>query len=395
MEITFKDLNKDYIKGPRELVGDIQPKFWYTGRQSGVGSVLVKRQSSERGGKNKPRSPMYNHIGEYFGYVLAERAGVKACPVDLVTLHDYKNKYSSTIKFFTACASHNIKKLGTSLIPGEVVISRLNFDDTIQLDSLMKRIAKRDGIYGDSGYTSISEDNVDLVIASIARETLETENRLGKKTSEEIKEDTIRNVQDAINMIVFDCIFGNHDRHSGNWSMEIDTEAGSSSLYSAYDNEAVLGLRRSVQQIESVLLNEKTMEQRTDEILFSRMNIGRRLIRPTYREMLEHLVQNYPDFTYPAISRIVTGVDEKFLESLYEDVKGISQRGDSAGELTLADELPEVYKDFGLEAFKARRKYALELLRTKPFKTNSQKESAIGKITGDDSDENNKDLELV
>lgn len=365
MEITFKNLDKDYSKGLREYVGDIQPKFWYHGRRTGLGSVVVKRQSSEHISKNRPRSPMFNHVGEYFGYLLAEKAGVKACPVDLVTLHDHKNKYSPTIKLFTACASHNLKKPGTILMPGEIVLARLGYDGAA--DTMISSIGGREGIYRDSIYVSSSEeDNVDLVIASIVRHTITSETNAGKRTSEEIQEDVKQNVQDAMDMIVFDCIFGNHDRHSGNWAMEEDDEIGRTTLYSAYDNEAVLGFRRSVAQISNVLENEKTMEEETNNILFSRMTPGKKDRRANYKDMLDYLVEKYPEYALPSILKITSRVDEKYVESLYDAMKGISQRGEDSGELSNTDELPDAYKYFGMEAFKARRNYALSLLRTRP-----------------------------
>lgn len=400
MEITFKNLDKFYKKGPREMVGDIQPKFWYRGKHSGLGSVVVKRQSSEHVSKNQPRSPMYNHVGEYFGYLLAEKAGVKACPVDLVTLHDTKNKYSKTILLYTACASHSIKRPGIILMPGEIIISRLLPEEAIQYESLIGSRADRDGMYRDSIYSSQTEDNVDLVIASIVRETIDAETKMGKRTPEEIKEDSKQNVQDAVDMIVFDCIFGNHDRHSGNWSMEIDSESGRVSVYSAYDNEAVLGLRRSLNQIERVLENESTLEATTDELLFSRMNLGKENRRPTYKEMLSYLVDKYPEFAIPSIAKITTNVDEKYVESLYDAMEGISKRGDDAAELSgleKSPELPKAYKYFGMEAFKARRNYALNLLRTRTdLEKRSSNKIVVNTTNGAaKSNAENEELELA
>ena len=98
MEVSFKNLDKEFVKGKREYVGDIQPKFWYSKKYPDVGEVLVKRQYSQSFGNNKPKSRMFNHIGEYFGYKIAEKADINCCPVDLVTLHDRKNRFSDKIQ---------------------------------------------------------------------------------------------------------------------------------------------------------------------------------------------------------------------------------------------------------------------------------------------------------
>ena len=99
MEIAFKNIDKDYVKGRKEFIGDIQPKFWYRSINSNNGNsgeILVKRQHHQIVEKNKPKSKLFNHIGEYFGHVIAEKAGLKSCPVELVTVHDTKNKYYNT-----------------------------------------------------------------------------------------------------------------------------------------------------------------------------------------------------------------------------------------------------------------------------------------------------------
>ena len=159
MEITFSNLDKEYSKGKREFVGDIQPKFWYIKKFPGSGKVLVKRQHSASLGANKPRSRMFNHIGEYFGHQIAEKAGIKSCPVDLVTLHDNKNRFSEKIQFYTACASHFLKKNGTYLMPGETIISELCNDRSEEYKKILS------GFFTNGGNTvyiqDSLEDNVD------------------------------------------------------------------------------------------------------------------------------------------------------------------------------------------------------------------------------------------
>lgn len=363
MEITFKNLDKEYIKGRREVIGDIQPKFWYYGRQSRSSNVLVKRQSGQAIFKNQPRSPMFNHIGEYFGYLLAEKAGVRACPVDLVTLHDTKNKYSPTIRLYTACASHSVKKPGTTLMDGELIVNSLLDGKDSTYNKYVENLLSQSS-YGPI-FSSSSEDNIDLIIAGIVRETRNVEKQIGIRTRGQVEEDVEQNIQDIIDVAVFDCIFGNHDRHSGNWAMEIDPETGLASIYSAYDNEAVLGLRKPLAEIEDIMKSSSSVDNRMDEVLFSRMGYTKRPSKANYKEMLDHLVETYPKYAIPSIFKITSNVDEKFLEELYRGMVGISKRGEDYKELTNLDELPEVYRDFGLKAFRNRREYALSLIRNR------------------------------
>ena len=361
MEITFKNLDKKYIKGKREFIGDIQPKFWYMKKAQASEKVLVKRQHSQSMGANKPKSRMFNHIGEYFGYKIAEKAGLNCCPVDLVTLHDKKNRFSDKILFYTACASHSLKKDESCIIPGEVVVS--DFCNNRSNEYKMALTEFMDN-HNNLGFinSEILENNVDFVIASIVNETINIEKNFGKRTSEEIANDCSENIKNAIEMIVYDCIFGNHDRHSGNWSMEIDADNGKATMYPMYDNEAVLGLRMTENEVQNIL-NSDNPNKEIDEKLCSRMGFGKESSKISYKKMLEHLVQKYPEYAIPSIQKITSRVDEEFIRDLYDGLNGISTRGDHADELTEKDELPEFYRKLGMITFRTRRNYTLDLLK--------------------------------
>ena len=361
MKITFKNLDKKYIKGKREFIGDIQPKFWYMKKAQASEKVLVKRQHSQSMGANKPKSRMFNHIGEYFGYKIAEKAGLNCCPVDLVTLHDKKNRFSDKILFYTACASHSLKKDESCIIPGEVVVS--DFCNNRSNEYKMALAEFMDN-HNNLGFinSEILENNVDFVIASIVNETINIEKNFGKRTSEEIANDCSENIKNAIEMIVYDCIFGNHDRHSGNWSMEIDADNGKATMYPMYDNEAVLGLRMTENEVQNIL-NSDNPNKEIDEKLCSRMGFGKESSKISYKKMLEHLVQKYPEYAIPSIQKITSRVDEEFIRDLYDGLNGISTRGDHADELTEKDELPEFYRKLGMITFRTRRNYTLDLLK--------------------------------
>lgn len=386
MEITFSNLDKEYSKGKREYIGDIQPKFWYIKKIPGSGKVLVKRQHSESTGANKPKSKMFNHIGEYFGYQIAKKADIKSCPVDLVTLHDRKNRFSEKMLFYTACASHFLKNNGTYILPGEAVILDFCSDRS---EEYKKTLA---GFFSNEENTSYMpeylEDNVDCVIASIVNETIKVEESMAKRKKEQITEDCSENISNAIDMIVYDCIFGNHDRHSGNWSMEIDPDNGRVTLYPLYDNEAVLGLRKTEAEVENIL-SSNNVDKEIEEKIFSRMGYGNKRSEISYKDMLEHLVKKYPEYAIPSIKKITSKVDEKFINELYDGVRGISTRGESAEELNYSDELPETYRQLGMRMFSNRRNYALDLLKRTKFSKRAHNEKA------ETNKRKNEELELV
>lgn len=69
MNIIFKNIDDEYIKSRPEYMGDIQPKYWF--RNKGGNTILVKRKSSQTVNGQHKKSSMYNHFGEYFGYLIA------------------------------------------------------------------------------------------------------------------------------------------------------------------------------------------------------------------------------------------------------------------------------------------------------------------------------------
>ena len=387
MEITFKNIDSDYKRLKAEPIGDIQPKFWFRGKTLDDGLILVKRQHSQAVEKNKPRSKMFNHIGEYFGYLIAKKAELRVCPVDLITIHDTKNEYSKTLRFFTGCASHKIARPGNIIRSGEEIIESFRGSQKDSCKKLFSDLKKETTENLDTYFPINLEDNIDLAVLSIMNYTIQYEKNNSNKTKKEIASDVNENLKDFFDMVVYDCLFGNNDRHSGNWSLELDSSEGRARVYPMYDNEAVLALRKPIAELEKIAqLPKSELSNKLDEELFSRMGFGENSSKVSYKEMLDYLIKKYPEYSIPAIKKITFTVSEDFIRSLYDGIKGISTRGENTNELTVDDELPELYREVGMNIFRDRREYVLESLKKVKDKT----------ITSNRRQkENNEELELV
>ena len=216
-------------------------------------------------------------------------------------------------------------------------------------------------------------DNVDIIIASVVAQTINYEKKRGKRSMDEIKADVKENVSDIINMIVYDCMFGNNDRHSQNWALYTDGEEGRLQVYPLYDNERVLGLSKPEAEIKQAVYSEN-LEARTEEECFSRMGISPMHSGVSYKQMLEHLIKKYPEFALPSIKRITTNVTVQDIEDLFIASEDITSRSDFSNELTKADELPQEYRIYAKTLYSSRREYARDLLEKykyiKPEKRN-------------------------
>lgn len=356
MEFTFNNIDGKYAKGKPERMGCIQPKFWFSGIK---GTILVKRQDGQKVPGQSKKSRMFNHFGEYFGYLLAQKSGVESCPVDLITLHDTRNRYSKTKYLYTACSSKRVLTPSQMMILGESIVSAFELNHQ---EKFREILSTQRGMPDRKSKMSLdSHDNLDIVLASIVSETINYESKSKKFSEAQIREDVKENLKLAIDMIVYDCIFGNNDRHSENWSMFVDLETGRMRQYPLYDNERVLGLSLTEAELKYAV-NAGDLETKTEASEFSRMGISPIHTGVSYKEVLKHLCSNYPEYAIPAIKRITDRVTVKDVSDLYDAAKGITKRSECSDELTPADELPEEYKTYGLALYTPRRVFARDLL---------------------------------
>ena len=159
-------------------------------------------------------------------------------------------------------------------------------------------------------------------------------------------------------MIVYDCLYGNNDRHNDNWSMiqkhnngRVDIE-----LYPLYDNERVLGLYENQYTIESILKSKNPSEE-YEKILFSRMRVpGEKNKFSDYKDVLDYLIHRYPEE--------VTNILERHLS------KNTPEKVNEF--LKSCDGLPKCYIEFGSSMYKDRYDFAKELVEKNKNLRNKQ-----------------------
>lgn len=356
MEFSFNNIDEKYSKGRPERMGDIQPKFWFTGLSS---TILVKRQHGQKVPGQQQRSRMFNHFGEFFGYCLADKSGIEACPVELITLHDTRNRYSKTKHLYTACGSKKILTPSQMMILGESIINTFELNHPEKYNKILSR--QGDVTNSEKRMSLDSHDNIDIILASIAYGTINYESKSKRFSEAQIREDVKENLKSAIDMITYDCIFGNNDRHSENWAMYVDLSTGKIRHYPLYDNERVLGLSLTEAEVRQAV-KSGNLDTTTEKSEFSRMGISPIHTGASYKDVLNHLCANYPEYALPAIQKRIDSVSVQDIEALYDAAKGITERSEVANELSLADELPEEYRTYGVALYSQRRAFARDLL---------------------------------
>lgn len=377
MKFVFNNIDKEYVKNRHERMGDIQPKYWFSNAEH---SMVVKRQFSQKVTGQQQKSKMFNHFGEYFGYLLAKKAGIKACPVKLITVHDNKNKYSPSVKLYTACGSIKVLKPHQDMVLGEMAVLSFEHQFPEQYKAILKEILCETEPLGRKISILDPSDNIDVIVQAVAAQTIHYEKQFGKRSTDEIREDVHENLSDLFNMVVYDCMFGNNDRHSQNWATYSDPEDGRLRMYPLYDNERVLGLSRTEVEMKRTV-NCGNLDVATEEECFSRMGISPMHSGVSYKKMLKHIVKKYPEYAIPAIKNITDRVSVQDIEELFDAAEGITLRSEFSEELTEADELPQEYRIYARNLYSSRRAFARNLLEknknVKPKKRNLEEESMV------------------
>ena len=359
MQFSFRNIDGECMKLKHEPVGDIQPKYWFRDLKKSK-TILVKRQQKIKSGSNKPKSDSFNHYGEYFAYLLAKKAGISSCPIELVSLHDTKNKYAKTKRLYLACSSENLTNPYEIMHVGEVILSKyLKYSKYNHMnrknDFSLTKVKRAQVIEQDEN------DDIDFIIQGIKKETTRYERQIGIKSDNEIQEDIDRNVSSIIDQVVFDCVFGNNDRHSNNWGGVYNQENGTFSVYPAFDNERILGFCKSKDEMRTLMNSGKDISEYQDKEFFSRMGVYPIVSGISYSNMLDYLYEYYPEYAMKSSKKILDNIDEEYLDSLYDGLNGISNSSETLHEATESIELPEAYRIFGLKMFRDRIDYLRRL----------------------------------
>ena len=325
-----------------EKVGELKGKRWYI-------------DSEERKmGLFKPKRPEFkdqkvfcaNHYGEFVGSVLASETGIPACKAELAHL----SKYYANI--------HKERNHGTpEEKDGCIIYSQLEREDTLEagkiaIESFKEKYRESyDEIIKDDKHKGNVNDNVELVLASSISRVADFYRMKGNCSEEFIQAKMQQTKKRIIEMIVYDCLYGNYDRHDENWSMHLKASRDID-VYPLYDNERVLGLYENQNFIEDTLKNEE-VEKKAEENFFSRMHVpGETKKNSTYKEMLEYLMNTYPQETREMLQKQLSRHTAESIRKLLEECEG----------------LPSVYVDFGTQMYTYRNAFAKELLeRNKNF----------------------------
>ncbi len=334
----FKNIDS-FTAGRFERMGMLKGKRWYTGMQKTADGenefslVLFKPKRKEHGDK---KIFCANHYGEVVGYLLALGSRTPACKVELAHLSNYyenihKERNNGTPEEKDGCISYSHLERGELLHHGKLVV-----DDYI-----------REYPSPEYEYRRNYENNIDICIAAIEEETRNFYKRSSIKRQEEyIEAKVLENRRAAINMIIYDCLYGNNDRHDENWALVKDQEGRDISLYPLYDNERVLGLYENIRTIENSLKND-SVENDSEEILFSRMTVpNEKGTSSSYKDVLMHLIATYSEAG----------------ELLEKHLKG-NPPMKVRMYLDSCENLPKQYVDYGFRMYESRYNFAKELIR--------------------------------
>ena len=345
----YKFRNIDSFKpGAFERIGMLKGKRWYTDYSdiNHTATGLFKPKRFEFGDR---KVFCANHYGEFIGYLLARNCNISSCPAELAILSRYYPHIHKEMNNGTP-----VEKKGC------IIYSLLGKDDILEAGSVI--LDK----YPDLIRKYNSEDDIELFLESIELRTkdfykeqqasnVQTKNILPK---DYIENRVKHNKLQALDMIVYDCLYGNNDRHNDNWSMiqkhnngRVDIE-----LYPLYDNERVLGLYENQYTIESILKSKNPSEE-YEKILFSRMRVpGEKNKFSDYKDVLDYLIHRYPEE--------VTNILERHLS------KNTPEKVNEF--LKSCDGLTKCYIEFGSSMYKDRYDFAKELVEKNKNLRNKQ-----------------------
>lgn len=363
----FRNID-NFIPSNFERMGMLKGKRWYinTEEDKDINSAgLFKPQRKEFGNK---KVFCGNHYGEVVGYFLAINAGTDVCRAELAHLSKYfenihKLRNSARAEEKNGCITYSKLRANQELEHGRVIVDIFMMDNHEKYRELAKNERESD-----------KSDNIEVILNAIEHR-IRTFYKSSDYSQEEIDKKVNENKHKAIEMMVYDCLYGNNDRHDENWAMVRDRSGNELELYPLYDNERVLGLYENQEYIEDVLginntkrtFSEEEIKQRvekaSEEGLFSRMRVpGEEKRYSNYKDVLEYLMKNHKEYTVEILER-----------HLDKNTPHIVQMY-----LLSCDGLPKPYLEFQKIMYKSRYEYAEKLYEQNKiieFDTNSKKQN--------------------
>ncbi len=334
----FKFRNIDnFIPSRFETIGMLKGKRWY------IDSInsrkgLFKPKRYEFGDK---KVFCANHYGEFVGYALAMYSDVPVCKAELAHLSRYyknihKFRNNGTPEEKDGCITYSKLMDHDILKHGKIVIDLFSNSQREKFNKLSEK---------DSAFNK--PDNIEVILASVEEATRSFYREKSDCPENYIEQKVRENRSSMIQMMVYDCLYGNNDRHDENWAMKINKS--DISVYPLYDNERVLGLYENQNFIEEALKLNK-VEEVSEKTLFSRMRVpGDKNEKCSYKDVLEYLMQNYTEETATALKKSLSNNTPEIVQGILEECEG----------------LPECYVDFGTRMYQSRYNFAKNLYQNK------------------------------
>lgn len=267
--------------------------------------------------------------GEFIAHILQEKIGFPSCKVEMVKRNlVLPRSASGKTAEVPGCISYMDLKEGETLVQTINVLAWYKREHPNEYVEIMNPLGEHfEGDHEISIYNEKNNNNIELVIPAMETYVKERCNA----TPEQIQQ--LR--QDIINMVVFDCKFGNTDRNDENYGISISQDGFR--LYPTFDNEYILGFPEYVEEIKK--FSGARLQEHMDTDLTSRMGITSQVTKIGYQSMLTYLFTTFPEETKKAYENIMK-ITEADLVEIMDECEG----------------LDEVHKDYALRIFRSRNR---------------------------------------
>lgn len=264
-EYKYKVMTDDNLVVTKRIPADTgrQNQGVYRNKRDGIWkpNLGIRRKDFKA---TKHSAAMY---GEYIASLLCKKIGFQACDVEMLK-RNIELPYSKSRR--TVEVPGVISYIDLDVSKGEQLIQAISLlawyksehnDEYIKIMNQSKEDSEKLE-YCFSINNSSNNNNIELIIPAFEAYLREK----GNASEEQIA----KMRQDLINMVVFDCRFGNPDRNDENYGLKVSKYGVS--LYPLFDNERILGFAEAVEDIEKY--SGARLQEHIDTDITSRMGIS-------------------------------------------------------------------------------------------------------------------------
>lgn len=276
---------------------DLSKYRWYDEFRKGIDEYRAISPENENSSNNHNRFFLKRtiwtedtHIGEFLGYLIAKKNGLRVCDAEL-----YKGKSESPNKSpIYGVISYVSESKDEEILSSEILITKY-----------MKMKEPLISLRG-----SIDPDTVfEVVFALMNKEKRPYQEFLDFK-------------QDFINMAVWDIKNLNTDRRMENWYLRRNKRTGKIDLYPMFDNEMILGFDDRIGEREfSKDELDKADKARKSSILIPE-DMHKDKYYSDYEAVMNFLLSKYPVQTKKALE-MVSNFTEEDLQDALDSIEGI------------------------------------------------------------------------